>query len=279
METNKIRALLCAIEKNSLSKAAEQFSYTPSALSHATDSIEAELGVKILKRNYAGVTLTEEGKQLLPALQAFVKAEDALLASAKILSGEAELRIATYSSISLQVLPELIRAFKYAHPTTKVSISVENQLENVLLSGKADVVFSDSPENGEVIWKEIKKEPFVVVVPAALFKGKKTIQREELYEYPYISTGESLLQEYFDERKFKELTRFQSVDDNSVLSMVKEELGVAVLPLLSVKKRVNGVKILKLEPAIHRSIGYSYLKKQKISAATAFISFLKTLYF
>ena len=100
METNKIRALLCAIEKNSLSKAAEQFSYTPSALSHAADSIEEELGVKILKRNYAGVTLTEDGKQLLPALQEFVKAEDALLESAKILSGESELRIAAYSSIS-----------------------------------------------------------------------------------------------------------------------------------------------------------------------------------
>lgn len=275
MEANKIRALLCAVEKKSLSKAAEEFAYTPSALSHAADSVEEELGVKILKRSYAGVTLTDEGEKLLPALQAFVKAEDRLLLSARALSEEGELRIAAYSSISLHVLPEIVKAFKLAYPSVKVSISVGNQLKNALLEGVADVVFSDTPSEGGAEWREILTEPFVAVVPAALFAGKKTIRKEELYEHPYISTAESLLQGYFDESKFREITHFSSVDDNSVLSMVKEELGVAVLPALTVKKRIKGIKTVKLEPEIHRTVGYSYFKQNQTEALKSFLHFLR----
>lgn len=278
MDTNKIRALLCAVEKKSLSKAAEEFSYTPSALSHAADSVERELGVKLLKRTYAGVSLTEEGEKLLPALRSFVASEEKLYREAKALGGKGEeLKIAAYSSISLQVLPEIVKAFKLSNPSVRVSISVGNHLKNALLNGEADVVFSDSPAEGEAVWKELKKDPFVAVVPNALFAKRKSIRKEELYEYPYISTAEGLLKGYFDESKFKEVLRFQSVDDNSVLSMVKEELGVAVLPRLAVKSRGKGVKLLKLEPEIHRAIGYSYLKEKQTDALCAFVKFLSKL--
>jgi signal peptidase I len=168
------------VEKKSLSKAAEEFSYTPSALSHAADSVERELGVKLLKRTYAGVSLTEEGEKLLHALRSFVASEEKLYREAKALGGKGEeLKIAAYSSISLQVLPEIVKAFKLSNPSVRVSISVGNHLKNALLNGEADVVFSDSPAEGEAVWRELKKDPFVAVVPNALFaKRKKNARRK-----------------------------------------------------------------------------------------------------
>ena len=69
METFKIKAILAAAEYKSLSKAAEAYSYTPSAFSHMLSSFERELGVRILERSSTGVCFTEEGLRLYPHFQ------------------------------------------------------------------------------------------------------------------------------------------------------------------------------------------------------------------
>ena len=65
MDTFKIKAILTAVEKKSLSKAAEEYSYTPSAFSHMLTAFEEDLGVKVFSRNSTGVALTEEGEKLV----------------------------------------------------------------------------------------------------------------------------------------------------------------------------------------------------------------------
>ena len=52
METMKIKAILAAAKYQTLSRAAEDFSYTPSALSHMADAFEEELGVKLPEDDY-----------------------------------------------------------------------------------------------------------------------------------------------------------------------------------------------------------------------------------
>ena len=61
MDTFKIKAVLAAVRLGSLSKAAAEFSYTPSAFSHMLAGFEAQLGVPILERCSTGVRLTEQG--------------------------------------------------------------------------------------------------------------------------------------------------------------------------------------------------------------------------
>ena len=76
MDTLKIKTILSAVENKSFSKTAETLSYTPSALSHMADSLEQELGVKLLKRTPKGVELTENGEKLKDKMQAVLDAED-----------------------------------------------------------------------------------------------------------------------------------------------------------------------------------------------------------
>ena len=51
MDTLKIKIVLAAVKHGSLSRAAEEFSYTPSAFSHTLKSFEESLGVSIFKRS------------------------------------------------------------------------------------------------------------------------------------------------------------------------------------------------------------------------------------
>ena len=277
MDTLKIRAILSAVRQKSLSKAAEEISYTPSALSHMADSLEVELGVRLLKRTPLGVELTEEGKTLYDELIAVIKAEDELFQKAQKLQQEKaqELRIGTYSSISQHILPTLLHDFKRVYPEVKVSISVGDRLRKWLDEDIADVLFTDENSVENNVWLPLKKEPFVAIVPANAFKGKKSVEHEELYAHSYISTNETKVHRYFDESKFRSVLHFDSVDDMSVLSMAKEEIGIAILPSLVVKKPYKGVRTLKLNPEITRTIGVVYKKNPSPASATGkFIDFL-----
>ena len=267
METSKIKALLSAIKNKSLSKAAEEFGYTPSALSHIADSLEEELGVTILKRTPMGVELTKEGQIVYEKLENVILAEKELFSTISNLSlnDEVEIRIGTYSSIAQYVLPELLKSFKKDYPQTKVTIKVGNYLKPWLEDDVADIVFCDEAPQGKTEWVPFIKDDYVAVLPSTAYVNKKTINKEELYKNTYVSINEGKLKKYFDESKFKEILSFDSVDENSVISMVKEGIGITVLPSMLVKKPPKGVKTLKLEPEISRTIGVAYKTSKKNS--------------
>ncbi len=280
MDTKKIKAMLLAIEKKSMAQAALEYSYTPSAFSHMADSLEKELGVKIFLRNTSGVALTDEGKALYGKMKALIDAENELFLSAKQLSinTEYELRIGAYSSISNNILPEILRQFKEKHPEIRVSISVRNKVSDWEEDKNADVIFTDISvlENVEAIFTV--KDPYVAIVPKSIFVGRKSVLREELYKFPFISTNSKVLQRYFDQSQFPEVVSIDSVDDLSAVSMVREGIGITVLPNLVVKNERKGVRTLKLQPALYRQLGFSYNKGvEESTAAKKFIEFVKTM--
>ena len=72
MDTEKISALLMALELGSLSAAAEVLGYTPSGISRMMASLEAEAGFPLLIRSREGLRPTRECETLLPHFHALV---------------------------------------------------------------------------------------------------------------------------------------------------------------------------------------------------------------
>ncbi len=276
MDTFKLRALMTAIKYKNFSKAAEEYAYTPSAFSHMAHSLNDELGLILFKRTSTGVELTEDGEALYEKIVALVDAEEDLLRSAANLvkKKKLELRIGTYSSISKNILPEMLKKFKEANPNIHVSVSVSVSLRGWIAKNKADIVFGDYDFLKGDEWFPIMEDPFVAVVPENLFVGRSSITFEELYDYPFISTEESTYKHCIDETKFKELIPFASEDDAAVISMVREGIGVAILSRLACSNIGNGVKTIGLEPTVSRSIGLAY-KKNHSQAIERFITFIK----
>ncbi|MBQ8894077.1 MAG: LysR family transcriptional regulator [Clostridia bacterium] len=280
MDTLKIKAVLLAVKYKSLSKAAEEFSYTPSALSHSVDSLENELGVKLLNRSHTGVELSEEGELLLEKLSAVVDAENELIKCASAISASKHnrLRIGTYSSVSVNLLPKILNGFKERHSEISISITVGNKISDWLDKDIVDVLFGI--ENADYEWLPIIRDDFVAVVPKMLFPDRKKIRCEELYPYPFILTGNLLdVTRNFELNSFKELISLTSEDDMSAVSMVQEGMGVTVLPSLVLKKQQKGIRTIKLEPSLYRTLGVSYKKELHTSSgAMKFVQYLKSLY-
>ena len=279
MDTFKIRAVLAAAETGSLSRAAEQFSYTPSAFSHMLSAFEDELGVRIFHRSSRGVSLSEEGKQLYPELKRMAECERRLLSTVKKTVEEQKytLRIGTYSSISRSILSPLIKRFCELHPNIELYITVADDLSGFLERDLADIVFADGRilEKGE--WIPLMEDRCLAVAPPSLLGASRTVTREALYAYPHILTDEEYLAGYFDKTRFVRTLHLRSEDDLSVIDMVKQGFGVAVLPELVLRGNTEGVSVLALDPPLSRTVGFAYNKHSDSAfpALAKFIRFIK----
>ena len=78
MESKKIKALLAAAETGSLTAAAAQLGYTQAGLTQMMNSVENELGLRMLVRGKHGVRLSDAGQSLLEPMRAFVAAAEEL---------------------------------------------------------------------------------------------------------------------------------------------------------------------------------------------------------
>lgn len=275
MDTLKLRAFMLIVKYRNFSRAAQDLSYTPSALSHIADSLEQELGVKLFIRSKKGIEITKEGMVLHTKAAAVINAEEQLYKTAEKLSAEGDhlLRIGTFSSIALHVLPRLLHGFKQAYPMVKTQILVDDAMHNWLQDGTADVILSDAALGTEAFLSLIE-DPFVAVVPEGEFPDREVISLEELYPFPLIRPREEYLDNFLSYEKFREVIPVNSIENDSAVYMVKEKLGVTVLPKLSTRNCPSGVRILELQQNISRTIGVSYHKANGNPACEWFVRYV-----
>ena len=87
-------------EQGSFRKAADLLGLTPSAVSHAVSSLEAELGFCVLNRAKSGVTLTNYGERLLPYVNAVLNSDESLQQAISEFNGlkQGKVKVGCFSS-------------------------------------------------------------------------------------------------------------------------------------------------------------------------------------
>lgn len=104
--------------RGSIRGAAQLLSFTTSAISQHLAALERECGVTLLERAHNAVRLTKTGKALVghvdSILERFVAAESELQAFAGLAIGR--LRLASFGSAALALVPAAIRAFSARFP-------------------------------------------------------------------------------------------------------------------------------------------------------------------
>lgn len=277
MDTFKLKAVLRAVETGSMAKAAREFAYTPSALSHSIDSLEKELGLRLLERSPNGVKLTADGQKMKAKLKAVIDAEEEVFAFARELTHKENktLRIGAYASISSTFLPEVLNGFREKYPEISISITLGNYVSDWLKDDLADIILAGRIPDAE--WLPVMEDEFAAVVPNNVFCNRKSISIEELYPYTYIKNESKLGDTYLDDSKFKEVLPFEAEGYTAVLPLVKNGIGISFLPRLVLGKNNVDINILKIDPPIYRTLGASYKKGlSKKSPTMLFVNYLKT---
>lgn len=278
MDEKKLQVFLTIVRSGSISKAAEHLDYTQPALTQMMNSLDEELGCRLLERTYKGAVLTEEGAHLLPYAEAALEAieqlrhEAAHTASAK----KQVLRIGTYPSITQSWLSAIIRQFQQAHPEITIQLQVGGyDLASQLEEGALDLAFLAEAAHGGCTWIPLMEDPFFAVLQKSNpLAAAEAVTIDQLLAYPLIPTECHEIQAWLGQHNVVGGMHITATDDASRLSLVEQGLGVAVLPGTSLTNHSDKVRTVPLTPPVSRTLGAVYIGRATKETAL-FIRFIQ----
>ena len=289
MNINKYRLLIKAIELGNLTKAAAELGYTQSGASHQVKSIEEELGIKILQRDRSGTKLTTEGKLLLPYIREAISCEDKILATANSIIGMqiGSLKVGTFTSVSLVLLPIIIGQFHQLYPKVQIEMLTGEgsypEMEQFLMDGITDCSFvcsSDSPGLNQI---HLFDDSLCLVLPPdhPLAAADSPILFQELNDLPFLMPTDGnntdilhLCYKY----NFTPSVAFTMHDDLALLAMVENGLGCTILSKLILNNYPHKAVIKYLEGYPTRSISIATRTDEVLSPiVSTFLELTRTI--
>ncbi len=282
MSLVKYEILSKVAEVQSFTKAAQILGLTQSAVSHAISSMEKEFGFNLIHRNRTGVTLTEDGSTMLIEMRKVLFAEEHLRQQAAKILGVAKgtVRIGLISTISTHWMPEIIHIMDSQYPGIRVELHEGDyyEIEQWLLNGEVDCGFLNQTSSKQFDFIPLKRDPLLCIVSSqSSLYHKEEIDLFDIQDMPFILLsykGTNDVIKAFEKHNLRPNIRFQLYDEKGIISMVKHDIGISILPELAVSELPGNMKALPLKQESFRTIGLS--TKQKLSpAAQKFVEVLK----
>ncbi|MFJ3841723.1 LysR family transcriptional regulator [Streptomyces sp. NPDC090054] len=162
--------LVTVVDTGSFTRAAELLHVSQPTLSNQVKALERMAGGPLLERLPRSVRLTPMGRAVLPhARAALADAERARGAARRAAGLEGgEILVATVYSITLGVLPPVLRCWHGSHPEVGIRLLEfrhARELRAAMAAGRADLAVGPVPEDWEGPVRELGTEEFVVVLP------------------------------------------------------------------------------------------------------------------
>lgn len=255
--------LNAVVEESSFIRASERLHMTPSAVSHAIASFEAQLGFPLFIRTKRGVTLTGEGIEIMPYVRNLLSSEDALTQKSQQILGldTGTVRIGAFNSVAAHWLPNIFSLFHAKYPNIDIQI-IEGSYEYIVSchrSRKIDIGFASKivvPENLYSI--ELYKDRLVCVTPRDYVPPHKTyitvedLRNEKLImqQAGYDADTMHLLSVNNISAKYN----FAIENDNTMMAMVSHGFGICIMTPLIVKDMPFDLNVYPIEPEAYRTI-------------------------
>lgn len=257
--------------------AAEELNFTQSGVSHAVQALEDELGITLLSRNRGGVVLTADGARCCPGSRPSAAAHHALMQSAADLKGlDAGLvKVATFSSVSAQWLPSILKSFGDVYPNIEfevVDADFYGQTEEWILQGKVDCGFLRLPSAKSLCAHPLYRDELLVVVPC----GHRWRTPAAFPCRPCPPSPSSVWRRAattsspppLDAMGVHPNVKYTAREDRTILAMVSKGLGISLLPELMVRRSPYPVAACHAPERFYRNIGIAVKDEKAQSAST-----------
>ena len=275
MESARCKAFIESADRGSLKAAAEALGYTPSAVSQLIAALEKDLGLTLLIRSRKGVTVTEEGKRLIPIVRSYLAREKEMYELASELQGLAvgELTIAAYPSVATTWLPEIVRTFQKDYPGIQFNIleGVRQEIFRHLDEHVADMAFLAYAEPMDYEWIPLAEEEMIAVVPEHhRLAGEERYPVEAFNEDSIIMTSwgqDAEVLEIFRKNGISPAVKYTTYDTPASLAMVRMGLGVCICNELAAQYWNEHLVKLPLDPPSRVTFGIAYSSEDHMTAA------------
>ncbi len=272
MDLRRLRALQAVVDTGSVTAAAVQVGYTPSAVSQHIAVLERETGAVLFERVGRGVRPTEAGLLLAEhardLLARVAEAEAAIIA---LQSGHVgNLRVVSFPTAGASLIPPALATVRQELPHLEVALRVAERDDSMplLRQGEADVVVTvedfaagEAPSDG-LTWVHLLDDPYRVVLPRGhRLAGRRVIDLAELAEDNWVETmcsigccheapNKAFMNAGFEPHRTVEADEYWPAQ-----GFVAAGLGVAMIPTLGLGVLHDSVVVRRLrrdnEPLRH----------------------------
>ncbi|WP_221315421.1 LysR family transcriptional regulator [Sphaerisporangium krabiense] len=289
-ETEALRVLDAVARTGSFTAAAEELSYTQSAVSRRVAALEREAGGPLFERLARGVRPTPAGAVLLrharQVLELLGRAADDLAAVHAGTGGR--LRVGAFASANAVLVPEALRAFRRSSPGVEISLAegLSAGLLERLREGAVDLaVVSDYPsglaEAGDADLVALGTDELLLALPGGhRLAERPVVDLRDLREENWIEGAPAghatMLAESCARAGFVPKIGVRIGEWTGKMGYVAAGLGVALVPSMAAAA-VRGDLVLRSlgELAPRRRVFAALPRRVRLPAAETFLTFLR----
>jgi len=263
----RLRVLSELSRRGTIASTARALAYTPSAVSQQLALLEREVGTRLLERTGRGVRLTADALLLVDHAEAAMARLE--LAEAELAAGQdtlrGRLRVASFQSVVLTLVPGALDRMSEAHPELRVDIVQREHGEAYqgLLSYEFDLVLGEEyPGRQEAVRDGIDRadllaDPLRLALPSTGPLGERPRRLSELIDAPWVLDPDDTptgrwARETCRRAGFEPNVRFESPDPLLHAELVRTGHAVAFLPELISSPHLLGVTLASLPGEPHR---------------------------
>lgn len=262
VDIRQMRYFVVLAETLHFGRAAERLHLTQPPLSRQITALEKELGVRLLERHSRHATLTRAGQRFLEDSRAVLASFDQACHNARLADrGElGELSIGFMMHAAYTVLPSLAQRYMAAYPKVHVRLRevIPSSLADDVLAGRFDagIMFYPGSIRG-LETRAIHHEKLCLAVHHTHhLSGRDLVCARHLSGEPFIAAPTEVapllreaITEYCRSGGFVPTVRLETQLQQTIVSLVAENLGIALVPELMRKLGIADVAFRDLEDA------------------------------
>jgi DNA-binding transcriptional LysR family regulator len=278
----QLEYLVTVVDTGSFTRAAEQLHVTQPALSHQIRALESTLGGPLLERLPRSVRPTPMGRAVLPHARAVLAEAERLHAVARRTAGleGGELEVAAIYSVSLGILPPVLRAWRRAHPGVRIRLREyphADQLQAAMSAGRADLAVGPAPAHWEGPVRELGVEEFAVVLPAddpLADNPARTVALGDLSDRAWVHYAPEngladLLDQVCAQAGFRCHVAIRAEQTSAAPLLAAAGLGPALVPANILPPHFD-CALLRLDPPVRRTLtAYTRTRPDPLTVAFA----------
>ena len=276
MEKLNTEVFLKVVETGSFKRTADILGYTQAGISYIINAMEKEFGLTLFHREYGGVRLTSEGRQIIHLIRQIADWEhylqEAINDIRELRSGK--VRVCTFNSVFIHWLPGIIRKFRDQYPGIDIEIvscEADRDIEQMIQNREVDCGFMPDIPFAELDYYPLMEESLMVAVPLGHpMADKKSFPRTEMGNYPYImfSSDNPDFNDLIFRDGIKPQTAFTVDNDYAAMAMVGKGLGMCIFPQILLNDMPFPIRSLEIDPPLRRTINIAVRSLDTCTRAT-----------
>lgn len=264
LDLRRLRVLQSVVATGSVSEAAAELGYTPSAISQQIAALEKDTGAVLLERAGRGVRPTDAALMLAEAAtEAMARLEEAETTLAMLREGRTgRLRLASFPSAGAALVPAAVVELRRAHPDLELVLGVAEPDDALvqLRSGTVDVSVvvepfapAELPED-DLDRRHLLDDPYRLVLPRSHpLAGRRRVPLSAVADDAWIGTASApghCQEAAVDACRlagFEPRYAVQADEYPTTQGFVAAGLGVALIPALGLGTLNDGVVVKRLQ--------------------------------